>query len=352
MQHKLLEILRCPVCKSDFRLDVIESKDRDYSGGVVQEIQTGILHAENGFLYPIIDGVPRLLVEAFWDYASFFEKHYPNYDTRCKQLLETHSTVIRQAMKKNRRIKQSFSLEWSLYDYEADTTWHLDNEGILEQFLKEAGEQSAQLSNRRVIDVGCGNGVLTRLIGDLGNEAIGMDMSLSVVRAYQNNTNPNVHFVQGDLQFPPFENQSFDLVHSSGVIHHTNNTELSFSTIHELVRAKGKLCVWLYHPQNTNWVHLFFNNLRRITSKLPIKIQYILYFLLVLPFTLFYKKIIKGNSTNWREEMVDIMDALSPEYRFEHSTQEATVWYQKRNYQDIKISTTNQFGFSIHGRLI
>ena len=48
--------------------------------------------------------------------------------------------------------------------------------------------------------------------------------------------------------------------------------------------------------------------------------------------------------------MVDIMDALSPEYRFEHSTEEAAVWYQKRGYKDIQVSTTNQFGFSIHGK--
>ncbi len=349
MQHKLLDILCCPVCKSDFRLEVIEIDNHTYKGKTIEEVKTGILFAENGFFYPIIDGVPRLLVESFLDYASFFEVNYPNYKTHKNQLLETHSSVIHQVVKKNSRIKQSFSLEWSLYDYEADTTWHLDNDGILDQFLKEAGEMSNTLINARVIDVGCGNGVLTRLIGDLGNEAVGMDMSLSVVRACQNNTNPNVHFVQGDLQFPPFKNQSFDLVHSSGVIHHTNNTELSFSIIHELVRSTGKLCVWLYHPQNTNWVHLFFNNLRRITSKLPIKLQYILYFIFVLPFTLFYKKLVKGNNTNWREEMVDIMDALSPEYRLEHSIKEATIWYQKRGYKNIQISTTNQFGFSIYG---
>lgn len=349
MQKKLLDILRCPVCKSKLRLEIIEQTNRSYQNKTVEEIITGILYAENGFFYPIIGGVPRLLVESFSDYADFFKLHLKDYETKRKVLLQSFPSIIRYVQQKNSRIKQSFSLEWSIYNYNTDTTWHLDEKGMIEQFLNEAGETSTNLHQKTVIDVGCGNGVLTQFIGNLGAEAIGMDMSLSTVRAFQYNDNHQVQFVQGDLQFPPFKNQSFDLVHSSGVIHHTNNTELSFSTIHELVNAQGKLCVWLYHPQNTNWVHLFFNNARRITSQLPIRLQYILYFLLVLPFTLFYKKVIKGNATNWREEMVDIMDALSPEYRYEHSTQEATTWYKKRGYRLIQVSTTNQFGFSIFG---
>ena len=112
MQKRLLDILRCPVCKSELRLEIIEQTNRSYQNKTVEEIITGILYAENGFFYPIIDGVPRLLVESFSDYADFFKVHLKDYETKRKVLLQSFPSFIRYVQQKNYRIKQSFSLEW------------------------------------------------------------------------------------------------------------------------------------------------------------------------------------------------------------------------------------------------
>src|SRR5204863_29733 len=104
---------------------------------------------------------------------------------------------------------------------------------------------------------------------------------------------PNAQFIQGDVQFPPVAFEHFDIVHCSGVLIHTNNTELSFSCIEPCVKKGGKLSVWLYHPRK-NFIHNLFNFIRRFTSRLPARIQYILYAVTLFPVTFIVKRL-KGN---------------------------------------------------------
>jgi hypothetical protein len=61
-------------------------------------------------------------------------------------------------------------------------------------------------------------------------------------------------------------------------------------------------------------------------------------------------KKIKGNKQNAREMMIAIMDWFSPEFRWEHTPEEATNWFAKRNFSDVKVTTTDTFGFNIIGK--
>jgi uncharacterized protein YbaR (Trm112 family) len=54
MKRKLLEILACPLCRGDLKLEIMEEKDG--------EIRTGLLScAACRQSYPIVDGIPNLL---------------------------------------------------------------------------------------------------------------------------------------------------------------------------------------------------------------------------------------------------------------------------------------------------
>lgn len=153
--------------------------------------------------------------------------------------------------------------------------------------------------------------------------------------------------MQGDVQFPPVLFNFFDIVHSSGVLIATNNTELSFSCIEPAVKKGGKLSVWLYHRRN-DIIHNLFNQIRKITSRFPLRFQYYLYQFTIFPISFIIKKI-KGNKQNSREMMIDILDWFSPEFRWEHDHEEARSWFYKRNYTNVKITTDELFGFNITG---
>ena len=348
MLEKYLSILVCPVTRSALRLHKISVKTKMFSSGEKEIIGEGILFADKDWFYPVIDGVPRLLVESFLDHEEFLKANFSAYETRKGSLLKNYSEIIQQTIKKNSRTKKSFEFEWGLFNYEEDKTWELQGEDLLERFLKETDETKESLQGKLIFDAGCGNGQLNQYIARTGAIIVGMDLSRSVERAFSNNKEENAFFLQGDVQFPPLQFEKFDIVHSSGVLICTNNSELTFSRIEPCVKKNGKLSVWLYHPRK-NFVHNSFNFLRNYTSRLPIKVQYYLYLLTLFPASYVVKKI-KGNKQNAREMMIAIMDWFSPEFRWEHTAEEAASWFAKRNFSDVKVTTTDTFGFNIIGK--
>ena len=348
MLEKYLSILVCPVTRSALRLHKISVKTKLFSGGEREIISEGILYADKDWFYPIIDGVPRLLIESFLDQEDFLKANLPDFESRKENLLRNYPEIINQGVKKNKRTKKSFELEWSLFNYEEDKTWELQGEDLLQRFLNETDETKESLNGKLIFDAGCGNGQLNQYIARCGAIIIGMDLSRSVERAFLNNKEENAFFLQGDVQYPPLEFEKFDIVHSSGVLICTNNSELTFSKISPCVKKDGKLSVWLYHPRK-DIVHNAFNLLRNYSSKLPIKVQYYLYLFTLFPVSYVIKKI-KGNKQNAREMMIAIMDWFSPEFRWEHTQEEAAAWFTKRNFNKVKVTTTDTFGFNIIGK--
>lgn len=348
MLEKYLSLLVCPVSRSVLKLHKIAARSKKFNSGEREVIIDGILFADNDWFYPVVDGVPRLLIESFLDHERFLKANLPDYGNRKENLLKNHAELIQQAIKKNKKTKQSFELEWGLFNYEEDKTWELKGEDLLKRFLKETDETTGSLKDKLIFDAGCGNGQLNQYIAKCGAIVVGMDLSRSVERAFSNNKEENAFFLQGDVQFPPLQFEQFDIVHSSGVLICTNNSEHTFSKIEPCVKTNGKLSVWLYHPRK-NLIHNSFNFLRNYTSKLPIKVQYYLYLFTLFPASYVVKKM-KGNKQNAREMMIAIMDWFSPEFRWEHTPEEATSWFIKRNFRDVKVTTTDTFGFNIVGK--
>ena len=348
MLEKYLSILVCPVTRSALRLHKISVKTKLFSSGGKEIISEGILFSNKDWFYPVIDGVPRLLIESFLDHEEFLNANLSDYKLRKEYLLKNYSEIIQQAVKKNKRTKKSFEMEWGLFNYEEDKTWELQGEDLLQRFLKETDETKESLQGKWIFDAGCGNGQLNQYIARCGAIVVGMDLSRSVERAFFNNKEENAFFLQGDVQFPSLQFEKFDIVHSSGVLICTNNSELTFSRIEPCVKKNGKLSVWLYHPRR-NLVHNSFNFLRNYTSKLPIKVQYYLYLFTLFPASYVVKKI-KGNKQNAREMMIAIMDWFSPEFRWEHTPEEARSWFTKREFSEVKVTTTDIFGFNIIGK--
>ena len=48
--------------------------------------------------------------------------------------------------------------------------------------------------------------------------------------------------------------------------------------------------------------------------------------------------------------MIAIMDWFSPEFRWEHTPEEARSWFTKREFSEVKVTTTDIFGFNIIGK--
>lgn len=347
MQLNLLSLLRCPVTRSSLELQVISRSNRTYDGQSVEIIESGFLFGEDQWCYPIIGGIPRLIVEAFIVYEDFMSAHLPDFRQRKEAIQQKYPGLLQYVEKKNRKTRKSFTQEWGLFNYEKDKVWDADATGMLNRFLQETDETRESLRGKLILDAGCGNGLLNQYIAGCGATILGMDFSQSIERAWQQNQFAQALFIQGDVQYPPVSFEAFDIVHSSGVLICTNNTELSFSCIDPCVKEGGKMSVWLYHPRK-DFIHNCFNFIRKFTSKLPLRMQYYLYLVTIFPISYIIKKL-KGNPQNSREMMVDILDWFSPEFRWEHRPDESASWFSKRRYSCVKVTTNEVFGFNMTG---
>lgn len=343
-----MSVLRCPVTRNPLTLQKIKISNRKFDNTDIEIVEEGILFGQEGWFYPIIMGIPRMNIEAIYEYKDFLEKHLSDYGQRLSGLHKQFGTFIEMVKKRTQRTRESFTKEWSFYNYESDKTWGAGADEMLKIFLDETNESVESLKGKIIFDAGCGNGALNSIIGGYGITTIAMDFSNSIEQAYIKNKHQCVHYIQGNVQFPPVAFNYFDIVHSSGVLIATNNTELSFSCIEPLVKPNGKLSVWLYHPRK-DFVHNVFNKLRYFTSKIPLGLQFFLYKITLFPISFIVKRA-KGNKQNTREMMVDIFDWFSPEFRWEHDHEEAKVWFKKRNYKDIRVTRISMFGFSIIGK--
>jgi 2-polyprenyl-3-methyl-5-hydroxy-6-metoxy-1,4-benzoquinol methylase len=95
----------------------------------------------------------------------------------------------------------------------------------------------------RVLDVGCGEGVLTRELAAKASRVVGLDLDrASIDLARTTTAAANVDYVRADLMRHPFEPESFDAVVSVAALHHIG-TEAGLMRMRELVRPGGVIAV-------------------------------------------------------------------------------------------------------------
>ena len=87
----------------------------------------------------------------------------------------------------------------------------------------------------RIVEVGCGTGQMSLYLARADRVVVGADLtrpSLQLAAAATRRFGlDRVQFVETDLQRPGLRKGSFDVVYSSGVLHHTPDPRASFARI-------------------------------------------------------------------------------------------------------------------------
>ena len=98
--------------------------------------------------------------------------------------------------------------------------------------------------------MGCGQGFLANYIANWAKEVVGIDISdksISIAEEGKKELNrENVTYQIGDAERLRFENNSFDIVYSMGVLHHTPNIQKGIDEICRVLKPKGTAIVILY----------------------------------------------------------------------------------------------------------
>jgi SAM-dependent methyltransferase len=114
----------------------------------------------------------------------------------------------------------------------------------------------SQWAERDVLEAGCGMGTDGAQFAKHGANYTGLDQSeLALAHARRNFEVRRLtgRFVRGSVTQLPFEDQSFDLVYSFGVIHHCDDTAAAVSEFRRVLRTGGTALVMLYHRGSLNY---------------------------------------------------------------------------------------------------
>jgi SAM-dependent methyltransferase len=254
-------------------------------------------------------------------------------------------------------IQASFDWEWEHFAY-SDRTWGWTVQERRDLFLKEVGVEPQDLVGRVVLDAGCGNGSLSRALNDFGCEVVAADVSTSVVAAYRHFAalgNNRTHFVQLDLLHPPLRGEAFDVVYSSGVLHHTPSTRRALDAVAASLAPGGRIYIWLY------WMvpglrHQLKQRFRRAVVRLPASLKHgVMRALLGQSLARRHLRRLLGSTMpqddiSRGELWVLLLDQYTPRYRWEHTPEEVHAWYRDLGLSDIAMTEEREWGFGVAGR--
>lgn len=278
-------VLACPICRASFAT---------------------AYECENGHRFPVVEGVPVLI---------------PGLDEVAEE------------------IGASFGREWDYFRHGVDRTWGHTTPQRKREFLQQTGLDAADLAGKRVLDAGCGNGMLSAAISEYGCDVYACDVSPSVHNAARYFAdNPSVRFLRANLIQPPFAHETFDVVFCAGVLHHTPSTRYTFDRVAETVKPGGRLFVWLYHElpgtkqHGKAW-------LRSYVARLPEPVRHAV----ALAFTA--KKRVTDREMSWEETLTRVHDYWTPRYRHVHTPAELADWFREAGFGDATVTETGVEGF-------
>jgi len=203
LSERILPLLKAPGAGDDTDLQLAEG---------------GLYCPQTGRLYAHLHGVPSLLpdgdpAEVTKRVRSFYEENpFPSYEG-----LEEFVSLVAKGR------ENPFSAE----------------------LLQAIGY------NRTVLECGCGTGQLSHFLQLNNNHVLGVDMSaaslrLAVAHKLRNGLR-RASFAQMDLFDLAVKDDSFDVVISHGVLHHTADARQAFSRIVRKARPGGIVMVGLYN---------------------------------------------------------------------------------------------------------
>ena len=281
--------------------------------GRLSTVEAGMACQDCGRQYPLVDGVLRFVDKQ--DYAGSFGF----------QWLTHHRTQLDGATSRRSEL----------------------------DFMEKTGLGPEDFAGKLVLDVGCGMGRYAEVITRWGAHVVGIDLSRAVEAANRNLSDRSATIIQADVFKLPFAPESFDLIYSLGVLHHTPDCEKAFKQLPKLLKPGGRIAIWLYSAYNP-WYRMS-DIYRKYTRKMSQKTLHRLCWLAVPTYHIYngIRKVpllgrpISGtirmlfpmsydSDPEWR--VLDTFDWYSPYYQSKHTYEEVFRWFESCGLEDLHVA--------------
>ena len=154
-------------------------------------------------------------------------------------------------------------------DFDEDT-YFVDGLKVVTDRLKKNDYPLDSLQGKKALDAGCGGGRYAVALRKLGlGHVTGVDMSSSGLadarQRVQSKGIDGVEFVQADVLDLPFEDETFDFIWSSGVLHHTTDMQKGVDEFMRVLKPGG--CGYFYLIEKPSGIFWECIELLRILMK-------------------------------------------------------------------------------------
>jgi len=245
----------CPWCAGPFSVDPFVPPAPD------GDVTEGVLRCDCGRLFPIVNGIPRILEDAFKLFPDFVQR----YRDRLPPLPDVPIVKTAEA-DAIRRTRESFGYQWTEF-----AEMVIDFRENFLNYIRPVDESF--FPGKLGLDLGCGFGRHIYNAAKFGAEMIGVDISDAIESTRKNTKDlPNVHLVQANVYRLPIRPGVLDFAYSIGVLHHLPDPEAAFRRLVPLVKPGGSVFVWVYSKSRTFW-NFCLETVRSVTTRLPPQVQ-------------------------------------------------------------------------------
>ncbi|MDC3091602.1 bifunctional 2-polyprenyl-6-hydroxyphenol methylase/3-demethylubiquinol 3-O-methyltransferase UbiG [Rickettsiales bacterium] len=112
---------------------------------------------------------------------------------------------------------------------------------IIEQLSIKKNEDFKPLKRKKILDIGCGGGILCESLARLGASVTGIDTSnnaIKIAKEHSKKNNLKIKYFKSEIS--NFRaNEKYDIITSMEVLEHVNNIEQFLKYTHSLINNKG-----------------------------------------------------------------------------------------------------------------
>ncbi len=215
MKEDLIDVLSCPACLTA----PLEMQVRVYRCNEI--IEADLLCLRCGNRYSVRDGIPIMLLDP--DPRSSGQAIDVNSETKHREVRDANITY--------------YDAVAEVYEDEVEQAVHQSefNQRRMERIVKSLAQET---EGNLFLDLGCGTGNILKLGQKHFQKAVGVDVSLNMLKVARRS---GLEVVQADVLFLPFKKSIFDVVSIFSVLHHILDYSLAFGQIGRILKAGGYL---------------------------------------------------------------------------------------------------------------
>ncbi len=163
----------------------------------------------------------------------------------------------------NLRIRNDFSrVAYAYKKYRLDYPEHAYE--LINEFCPQ--------NDSKVLDIGCGTGIVTRHLAKYYSNVIGVDKEFGMLKIAQNDSSKGLVFIRSLVENLPFCEGTFDLI-TVGTAYHWFDYTIAGKEIYRVLKSTGKLCVFSKNAREDGskaYLPLFaYHNLLKFIPEIP-----------------------------------------------------------------------------------